>query len=398
MAAEVERALEELRHGHPVPTAPTQRLAEEELLRRSLQATPEEREALKQLFRQWGLDGYRLSRLRQARSWERAYSALVLGRMQVREALAALLQMLADKNTEMRLAALRALELLEDPEALDPLIHILPEVKDSGWRVVWAALISCARTRPERLLAYITHPEPQVRAVVASVLGEVAPPALLVELLAHANEPDPEVRAKLARALGRSGSPRALPLLAQWTQDPVWYVRLQAVGALGALRDRSAHEFLLRATSDPNLLVRQKAAAALYLFWADPIYLIDLLRQSVPDRSALEALLSVLEWRGVTWEAINHVNSPLDSQRDQSRELVRRLIQVGAYAAVFYAIAMHPEAEVRRVLVELVGQVLPAEGYLDLVQVLASPHLDAGTRRAVEKLVGFPEELAHDMG
>ncbi|MEK7214375.1 MAG: hypothetical protein AAB289_02110, partial [Chloroflexota bacterium] len=54
VAAEVERALEELRHGHPVPTAPTQRLAEEELLRRSLQATPEEREALKQLFRQWG--------------------------------------------------------------------------------------------------------------------------------------------------------------------------------------------------------------------------------------------------------------------------------------------------------------------------------------------------------
>lgn len=316
--------------------------------------------------------------------------------MQVHEALPDILRLLADDNTEMRLAALRAVELLGDPEAVEALVKALPAVKHTAWRLVWAALISCARPQPERLLAHLSHPEPRVRAVAAAVLGEVGSPALLEKLVACVGDAEPEVRSKVAWALGRSGSSRAVSVLVQRTQDPVWFVRVQAVGALGSLGDREAHEPLMVSARDTNLWVRQKAAAALYLLWRDPIYLIDLLREGTPDRYAVQALVSELEWRGVTWEAINRVNASLPSVREQSRELVQRLVAVGAYTPVLYAIEMHPDTELRLALVDLVAGALPAAGYLDLVQMLASPYLDAGTRRAIEKLVGFPVDSHND--
>lgn len=396
-AAQVERALEQLRQALPAPPPPPQRLAEEELLRRIPTAPLEERERLRQLFRQWGLLDERIMRLRHASAGERAYSALVLGRMQVHEALPDILRLLADGNTEMRLAALRALELLGDPEAVEALVKALPAVKHTAWRLVWAALISCARPQPERLLAHLSHPEPRVRAVAAAVLGEVGSPALLEKLVACVGDAEPEVRSKVAWALGRSGSLRAVSVLVQRTQDPVWFVRVQAVGALGSLGDREAHEPLMVSARDANLWVRQKAAAALYLLWRDPSYLIDLLREGTPDRYALQALVSELEWRGVTWEAINQVNASLPSVREQSRELVQRLVAVGAYTPVLYAIEMHPDTELRLALLDLVAGALPAAGYLDLVQMLASPYLDAATRRAIEKLVGFPVDSHDDM-
>ncbi|MFQ5817677.1 MAG: HEAT repeat domain-containing protein [Terriglobia bacterium] len=397
-AAYVERALEQLRQGRVLPAPPSRRLAENELLRRLPQAAPEEQDGLQQLFRQWRLRDDRIRRLRRGPPWQRAQSAMVLGRMQTREALPEILKLLAQDNTEMRLAALRALELLGDPKAIDALVNVLPAVKDTAWRMVWAALIACARAQPERLRAHLAHPEPRVREVVAAVLGELNSPALLDALLAHANDPHPGVRARLACALGRSGSTRALPLLSERAWDPVWYVRLHAVGALGALGDREAHELLALAVRDPNLQVRQKAAAALCLLWRDPIYLINLLCQGAPDRYALGAVVSELDWSGVTWEAINRVNAPLPGLRQQSRELVERLISVGAYAPVLYAIETHPDTQVRRVLLELVARALPQEDYPALVEVLGSPYLDAGTRRAIKKLVGAAVEAGDDLG
>ncbi|MFQ5926708.1 MAG: HEAT repeat domain-containing protein [Terriglobia bacterium] len=390
--AYVERALEQLLGGTLLPVPPSPRLAEEEFVRRMPRAAPKEQDALKQLFRQWGLLNDCLRRLRQGSSKQRARSALVLGRMQAREALPSLFALLAEENTELRLGALRALELMGDPEAIEPLVKLLPAVKDTAWRLVWAALIACGRPEPERLRTHLAHPEPRVRVVVAAVLGELASPALLDALRAHAGDPDPEVRAKVAWALGCIGSPRAFPLLAERAQDPVWYVRLQAVGALGALGERRAHKLLARAVHDSNLLVRQKAASALYRLWRDPGYLVDFLRQHDPDRYALEALISELEWRGITWEAINGVTSPRRSHRAHSRELVRRLVSLGTYASVLYAVEMHPDTNLRHALLELLAQTLPAERHPELGALLASPYLDAGSRRAIEKLVGSPVE------
>lgn len=398
VAAYLERALDVLQQGRALAAPRQRRLAESELLRRVPGAVPTERQLLQRIYRQWGFVDYRRARLRRGGRWERAYSAQALGRVEARDALADILPLLAAPARELRLAALRALEMLGEPEAIAPLVKVLPELGRTARGMVWAALIASGRREPERLLEHLDHPAPRVRAVVAAALAEVGSPVVLEQLLAYTEEPEPEVRVELARALGRSGSPRALAVLARWAQDEAWEVRLQAVGALGALGDRNAHDSLVRATHDSHLFVRQQAAAALYRLWGDPIALIELLGEAPADRSGLVALVSELESVGVTWDAINQVTAPEPTLRQQSRELLRRLIGVGAYTAVFYAIEMHSDPEVRAALVELVAQALPAEGYLDLVGVLASPYLDARTRSVVKKLVGFPAEIDRDLG
>lgn len=391
VAAYVAQALEQLRQGRDVAPPMYRGLAEEELLRRLPEANEEDRAMLRQLFRDWGLLADRQTRLRQARLGQRAYSALVLAQMEVHEALPDIVRLLEEGKGESRLAALRALDLLADPEATDALVGILPAVKQTAWRLVWSALTSCCRQQPERLLPHLVHPEPQVRTVVAAAIAEVARPEMVKHLKRFANDPEPEVRAKIVRALGRMGDSSVLPILMDRAHDPVWYVRLQAVEALGELGDSHAHETLALAIRDSHWRVRQKATTALYTLWRDPVALLELLRQGAPDRYALEALVSELERRGVTWEAINRVNSPLPTIREHSRELVRLLVEVRAYATVLYAIGMHPDIAIRQTLVELVTHSLPPEGHLDFVQVLASPYLDSATRRSIEKVVGFPE-------
>ncbi len=361
-----------------------------------LDAAPDERRKLIHLFRHWRLHVDRLTRIRHGPPWQQAESAIILGRMQVQEALPDLLRLLRSENRELRVAALRALELMGVPEAVDALVEVLPAVKDTAWRMVWAALISCGRPEPERLLRHAFHPEPRVRMVIAAALGEVGTPALLERLLPLADDPDPEVRTKAAWALGRSGSAQALSVLVERLRDPVWTVRLQAAGALGALGDHRAHEALALAVRDPDFEVRHKATGALYLLWRDPIALLDLLREGAPDQFALQSLISELEWRGITWEAINRVNSPLPYVREQSRALVSRLIWAGAYAPVLYALEMHPDTKLRLVLLELVARSLPPTGHLNLVELLGSPYLDARTRRAIEKVIGFPVEASDE--
>jgi len=393
-AENIQNSLQRLDKGWPVPMFSNRKALEQELLRRWLDAAPEERRKLTHLFRHWGLHVDRLTRIRHGPPWQQAESAVILGRIQVQEALPDLRRLLRGENRELRLAALRALELMGAPEAVDALVEILPGVKETAWRMVWAALISCARPEPERLLRHAFHPEPRVRMVIAATLGEVGTPPLLERLLPLADDPDPEVRAKAVWALGRSGSPRALPVLAERLRDPVWTVRLQSAGALGALGDRRAHEALALAVRDPHFEVRHKATGALYLLWRDPIALVDLLREGAPDQFALQSLISELEWRGITWEAINRVHSPLPYVREQSRALVSRLIWVGAYAPVLYALEMHPDTELRLVLLELVAKSLPPAGHLDFMELLGSPYLDARTRHAIEKVIGFPAEAS----
>jgi len=389
----VVQALEQRRQGLRVAPPMYRGLAEEELLRRLPDASQENRAMLRQLFRDWGFLADRQRRLRQASLGQRAYSALVLAQMQAHEALPDIVRLLREGKGESRLAALCALDLLAHPEATDALVELLPIVKQTSWRLVWSALTNCCRQEPERLLPHLAHPDPQVRAVVAAAIAEVARPEMVKDLKPFADDPEPEVRAKIVRALGRVGDSSVLPILMNRAHDPVWYVRLQAVGALGELGDWHAAETLVLAIRirDSHLLVRQKAARALYTLWRDPIALLELLRQGAPDRYALEALVAEMERQGVIWEAINRVNSPLPTVREHSRKLVRLLVEVRAYASVLYAIEMHPDSAVRQTLVELVARWLPPEGHLDFVQVLASPYLDPATRRSIEKVVGFSE-------
>ncbi|MBI4462458.1 MAG: HEAT repeat domain-containing protein [Acidobacteria bacterium] len=222
--------------------------------------------------------------------------------------------------------------------------------------------------------------------MVAATLAEVASSHELVALVEAASDPEPEVRAKVARALGRTAEPGAFEPLRRLAHDAVWYVRLQALGALAHIHLPEVHDVLLYGTADKDWRVRGKAATALYRFVNDPIYLLGRLQEELADRYAIDALIAVLEREGIIWQAINSLRSPMVLVRESSRELVVELILAGKFAAVLYALEMHPDRSIRQEVLSLVNEHSGLSILAPLGDLLESRTLDGETRRGIEEL------------
>ncbi|MBI4466916.1 MAG: HEAT repeat domain-containing protein, partial [Acidobacteria bacterium] len=379
--------------GDPVPAGPTSRYAwdwaaaEEALLERAPKATPVELAQLQSLFRRWGFFRDRVRRLLWGNPWQQARSALVVAQMQFWEALPAVVALLKRPYLDVRLAGVNALGILGLPQATAPLFALLPGSSGREVRTILSAVLRCLRETPDKLVPYLSSRSTLVRLVAAAALAELARKQELPALLKAAADPEPEVRAKVARALGGTRQPEAWKGLEWLATDPVWYVRLQAVAALGRIGHGPA-EHLWRALQDPDSRVQRKAAVALYERLRDPVSLLRWLRTHSADRTALAGLVDELARRGVTWEAINRVCSPIALAREESQALVRELVRSRFFAATFYAIQTHPESSVRQQLFALAEEEASPAMRLHLAALLRSATLDADSRRRAVALLG----------
>lgn len=368
--------------------------AEEALQERMLKAAPEARGKLQSLFRQWGLFQRRIQLLLWGNPWQQGRSALALARMGCREALPAIVALLERPYADIRLAGVNALGLLAVPEAVKPLVGLLPVGGGREARAVLAALLRCAQSAPQLLAPYLKHPHPLVRLVAAAALAELARGDELPALLEAATDAEAEVRSRVARALGQTREAGALKGLARLAADPVWFVRLQAVAALGGTGGPRAQELLWKVLEDPDERVRKKAAIALHQLVHDPARLLARLREPPGDAPARAALVDHLARTGITRQALNRVRSPVQLTREESQAIVRELLRSGFFSAVLYAVETHPEVPVRHELLRLVeeeaGPSLPA-----LLAGLANSHtLDPESRRRIEALRARSEEQA----
>lgn len=387
------QAIDAVLLGDPVPAGPSPRYAwdwaaaEEALLERAPKATPVELARLQSLFRRWGFFRDRIRRLLWGNPWQQARSALIVAQMQFWEALPAVVALLKRPYLDVRLAGVNALGILGLPQAITPLMNSLPGTSGREVRAVLSAVLRCMRDTPDQLVPYLRHRSTLVRLVAAAALAELARKQELPGLLEAAADPEPEVRAKVARALGRTRQPEAWKGLEWLATDPVWYVRLQGVAALGQIGPGPA-EPLWRAVQDPDSRVQRKAAGALYERLRDPVSLLHWLRTQAGDRTALAGLVDELARRGVTWQAINRLCSPIVLAREESQGLVRELLRSGFFAATLYAVEAHPELRVRHELLGLVEAEAGPGVQPQLAALLDSPTLDAETRARVEQLLG----------
>ena len=156
------------------------------------------------------------------------------------------------------------------------------------------ALINCSRERPQILLPYLRLAGPQLREVLARVLGEVASPSLGAELIGLADDELPELRAAAARALSNAQPGHAIEVLAELSRDDVWFVRLRAVVSMGKLYHKVAIPHLIDALTDSNRLVRMRAAEGLVDLKSE---MVSIFAQVVKarDRYGLHAFLAALE-------------------------------------------------------------------------------------------------------
>src|SRR4029077_2473511 len=146
-------------------------------------AGPQEAAKLLKFLRSSGLIEKRIFEARELRGWRRMRALVALGRTRAPEGITALAEGLRDRDLETRLASLRGLGRMACPQAAE---EILAWVGETGLSVpalpLQSALVQCCAERPQVLLPYVQHAQGPVREILGRVLGEVATPALALDL------------------------------------------------------------------------------------------------------------------------------------------------------------------------------------------------------------------------
>jgi HEAT repeat protein len=227
-------------------------------------AGPQDAAKLLKFLRSSGLIEKRIFEARELRGWRRMRALVALGRTRAPEGITALAEGLRDRDLETRLASLRGLGRMACPQAAE---EILAWVGETGLSVpalpLQSALVQCCAERPQVLLPYVQHAQGPVREILGRVLGEVATPALALDLMQFVGDDLDELRAAAARAMSHVQPAQAFDGLNELANDPIWFVRLRAMVSLGKLSNPRAVPTLLRGLTDSNRLVRLRAAESL---------------------------------------------------------------------------------------------------------------------------------------
>jgi len=173
----------------------------------------------------------------------RGTCALGLVRMNYRDVMSELADLLADAESEARIGAVRAIAYTANPQAV-PLL---------------------------RYKARIGDPDPQVISECFTGLLSLAPQASL-SLIASFLDKSPEISEMAALALGESRQPEAFEILRRWWQRTVTSeLRLTGLLAIAMLRQDEALEFLLTLVATGNKRDREGAIGALKMYQSDAI-------------------------------------------------------------------------------------------------------------------------------
>ena len=305
-------------------------------------AVADESARLLRFLRTSGLIEKRIFEARKLRGWRRRSALVALGRTRAPEGIPALSEALRDGDLEARNAALRGLGRLASPEAAEEILQWLAE---TGLNVpilpLQNALINCSRERPQVLLPYLQLAGPELREVLARVLGEVASPSLGAELIGLADDELPELRAAAARALSNAQPGPAVEILGELSRDVVWFVRLRAVVALGKLYNGEAIPHLIKALTDSNRLVRMRAAEGLVDLKSE---VVSIFTQVVKtrDRYGLHAFLAALENANLRNRLDAELRQAAYSETEPEHEELLAVLRTGKLADSQAAMAPPP--------------------------------------------------------
>lgn len=168
---------------------------------------------------------------------------------------------LADPDTSIATAAIRALGDLGDDWAIELLLAAMRDGQTPRSRV--AAQLERLAPRPGALLLpLLRDPDPAVRFWGATLLAPY-PDFGQVSLLDLTRDPDPNVRAAAVETLGGRGGQGVAEAALALLEDPAWFVRVHAARSAGHVLGASAAPALARLLADTRWWVRTAAKDAL---------------------------------------------------------------------------------------------------------------------------------------
>jgi len=220
------------------------------------------RERIAQHFERHGHVRDEIDTLSDRRSWRRATAAYVLGDMGSRAAVPALVEALDDRERDVRSAAARSLGQLGDAEAVEALLGALSSRRVPRG-VVGQAVLALGSAAVPRLLPLLEHPEPEVRATAAELIGLLGGAGEAEPLAGRLTDSSAAVRERAALALGRLGAAEAYDQLDRTLGDRAPLVRAAAAEALGLIGNTRAFPSLLQLARSDVFEPARAAARAL---------------------------------------------------------------------------------------------------------------------------------------
>jgi HEAT repeat protein len=356
-------------------------------------SAPYQADKLRDCLRSSGLLDARALQARHWNGWRRHQALLVLGRMQMPEAIPALAEGLDDPAEDSRIAAVRGLGRLELPSAAVPVLERLSRGKLAvPSSLVQDALINNCRANPSLVLKFLSKSVEEARPLLTRVLAEIATPDLAAAISLLASDEAAEVRASAARALATAKPGLALSILGGLANDTEWFVRLRAVVALGELQDARSIPILLEALSDRNRQVRIRAACGLSRLKGHEE---DILCRAMKtqDPYAVEELVSELERSGGIFELVTALADA--RRRPMAEAALMTAVKGGCRRILLDLVLNHESWRVRGALARLLARSSdPAlHGMIDLFD---SPHLPPRKRRILHWLRGQLAESETD--
>lgn len=229
----------------------------------------------------------------------RGQAAQLAGELRLAATAPALIELLADQSLRVRYFAASSLGVLQSPEALDPLLHLLAENQDRDPVVRHGGIMGLVGIQPQRLIdATLAHESSSVRLAAVVALRKQHH-AGVAEFL---HDTDPLVVVEAARAIHDLPLPDALPALAALISRP------------------SQDEALLRRVLNANFRLGQPAQAiAIAQFAGGP---------DVSDTIRIEALEMLATWKSpASRDRVLGSWRPLSSRGEQAaRDALRQTL------------------------------------------------------------------------
>ncbi|NLF08852.1 MAG: hypothetical protein GX594_12855 [Pirellulaceae bacterium] len=199
-------------------------------------------------------------------SSHRSEISYLLAYLKDRRVVEALINLLDDKEADVRRSAARGLRLIPDLRALEPLLAKACDSDAEVRAAVASALGSINGPEAvDALISLLGDADKEVRESAASALYDAPDSCALMPLLARLHDENCNVRAKAAITLGRLKDARAIePLLKLLHCDTNYRVRKYSAYAIGEIGDVGAVEALLLVfKNDSEEDVRRAAVSAL---------------------------------------------------------------------------------------------------------------------------------------
>ncbi len=189
----------------------------------------------------------------------------LLGELKAKQAVPVLIYSLNNKTDTIRAASCKAMGLIADPQALDPLLGMLSDEDGDVREAAVYALASFNGTVAMKVVKLIKDKEDFVRVAVLRVLNEKVDPATAGDIReALQKDKSGNVRALAARALGGLKDKGAVDaVIFAVIEDADNFVREECAGALGKIGDAKAVPALIAALKDEYKDVQLRASVSL---------------------------------------------------------------------------------------------------------------------------------------